>query len=82
MVAGSVGDRDTPGEVAIVLVMILVVTGARTEVTGMKAVVVMLFMMVVEDPAWTSPPSQFPPSSSLLDKEEDKVEASGAEEVE
>jgi len=59
--------RDTLGEVVLDP---LGVTGARTEVPGMTALVVLLlFAVVVQDPAWTSPPSPFPPSSSLLDKE-------------
>ena len=72
-------ERDTPGEGLASISMVLVATGARTEVTETTSLVGVL-AMVVPDPAWTSPPSPFPPSSSLLDKEEDKLVAAVAEE--
>ena len=59
--------RDTPGEeLALLILLILVVTGARTEVTEMVPLVVVL-AMEGQAQAWTSPPSLFPPSSLLMD---------------
>merc|ERR1712183_615482 len=73
--------QDTLGEVVVLLVL----TGARTEVPGLTALVVVMVAKVVLDPTWTSPLSPFPPSSSLLDKEEDTEDYTaftGAEEEE
>ena len=64
------------------MMVVLVVTGARTELTGMTALDVLMIALVVKDPAWTSPPSGFPPSTSLLDKEEDITVPSEVEEEE
>ena len=69
------------GEVGVVMMFLMVLTGARTELTE-KTPLVVLVAKVVPDPAWTSPPSPFPPSSSLLAKEEDMVATEGAEEEE
>ena len=54
-----------------------VVTGASTEVTDIK---VLTIAKVVQGPTWTSSPSPFPPSASLLDVEAKEKAAPGAEE--
>ena len=73
--------RDTLGEV--VLVISRVVTGATTEVTDITALVwVWITALVVLDHTSTSPSSPFPPSTSVLAKEEDLPAPTGAEEEE
>ena len=61
-------DADTLGEEAVVtlLLVLLVVTGARTELTEVTALV--MVATVVPDHTGTSHTSPSPPSSSLLAK--------------
>ena len=76
--------RDTPGEQEERLMIVqLVVSGVRTEVTEMTALIVVL-IIVLEDlaPTWTSPPYPFPPSSELQDEEERAALTTGVEEEE